>query len=66
MPIIPTLNERENIAALVSRMRASAPLCEFPIVFTERKNDRSKFSLEIMLEGVAFPLRAVRRRIASG
>jgi dolichol-phosphate mannosyltransferase len=36
---------------------------EFPIIFTDREAGKSKFSSRIMLEGVKFPVRALRRRI---
>ena len=46
--------------------RRGVPFYEFPIVFAERENGKSKFSFKIMLEGTRFPLIALRRRIASG
>ena len=36
---------------------------EFPIVFREREADKSKFNRKILLEGIRFPLLALRRRI---
>lgn len=44
--------------------RSGVSFCEFPIVFSERLEGKSKFSRKIMLEGMAFPLRAARERIA--
>jgi dolichol-phosphate mannosyltransferase len=44
--------------------RRGVPFCEFPIVFTEREQGKSKFSRRIMVEGLGFPLRAMWRRIA--
>jgi dolichol-phosphate mannosyltransferase len=39
---------------------------EFPIVFVERERGKSKFNRSIMLEGIKFPLKALRRRIIPG
>jgi dolichol-phosphate mannosyltransferase len=39
---------------------------EFPIVFVEREHGESKFNRSIMLEGIKFPLKALRRRIIPG
>jgi dolichol-phosphate mannosyltransferase len=44
--------------------RRGARFQEFPIVFCERENGKSKFSRKIMLEGVKFPLKALWRRIS--
>jgi len=43
--------------------RAGVQFTEFPIVFTERENGRSKFSRAIMMEGIRFPWRMLARRI---
>ena len=43
--------------------RRGVPFREFPIVFTEREQGKSKFSKRIMLEGLRFPLKAMWRRI---
>jgi dolichol-phosphate mannosyltransferase len=43
--------------------RSGVSFYEFPIVFTEREAGKSKFSSRIMLEGVKFPVRALRQRI---
>jgi len=43
--------------------RHGARFGEFPIVFCERAMGKSKFSQEIMLEGVKFPWKALCRRI---
>jgi dolichol-phosphate mannosyltransferase len=43
--------------------RSGVKFYEFPIIFTDREAGKSKFSRRIMLEGVKFPLRALRRRI---
>ena len=43
--------------------RAGARFREFPITFSERARGKSKFSTRIMLEGMAFPLRALVRRM---
>jgi len=43
--------------------RRGVRFTEFPIVFVERENGRSKFSKAIMMEGVKFPLRTLGRRI---
>ena len=45
--------------------RRGVSFYEFPIVFTEREAGKSKFSRSIVLEGVEFPLRALRRRIGN-
>lgn len=43
--------------------RRGVPFHEFPIVFMEREQGKSKFSKRIMLEGLRFPLKAMWRRI---
>ena len=43
--------------------RRGATFHEFPIVFAERESGKSKFSRKIMLEGVRFPLKAMRMRM---
>ena len=42
--------------------RKGARFAEFPIVFAERENGKSKFSRKIMFEGVKFPIRAMLKR----
>jgi dolichol-phosphate mannosyltransferase len=37
---------------------------EFPIIFSEREAGKSKFSRKIMMEGVRFPVKALRRRFS--
>jgi dolichol-phosphate mannosyltransferase len=44
--------------------RMGVSLCEFPIIFSERRAGNSKFSRKILLEGIAFPIRAMGKRIA--
>ena len=44
--------------------RMGASLCEFPITFSERRSGKSKFTREILFEGIAFPIRALGKRIA--
>jgi len=43
--------------------RAGVTFYEFPIIFTERDAGKSKFSSSIMLEGIMYPLRALKERI---
>ena len=43
--------------------RAGASFREFPIIFCEREAGKSKFSRKILLEGMRFPLRALKKRI---
>lgn len=43
--------------------RRGIPFFEFPIIFMERERGKSKFSRRIMIEGMKFPLKALRRRI---
>jgi dolichol-phosphate mannosyltransferase len=43
--------------------RGGTTFCEFPIIFCEREAGKSKFSRQILLEGVRFPLTAMRKRI---
>jgi len=38
-------------------------LYELPIIFSERQGGESKFTTKILREGIAFPLRAVAKRI---
>ena len=45
--------------------RRGVPFHEFPIVFMEREQGKSKFSKRIMLEGLRFPLKAMWRRVKS-
>jgi len=45
--------------------RRGVPFHEFPIVFMEREQGKSKFSKRIMLEGLRFPLKAMWRRVTS-
>jgi len=45
--------------------RRGVPFYEFPIVFMEREHGVSKFNRQIMLEGIRFPLKAMRRRFTS-
>jgi len=45
--------------------RAGARFCEFPIVFVEREQGKSKFSRKIMLEGMRFPLKALGLRLTN-
>lgn len=42
--------------------RQGSSFFEFPIIFSERENGKSKFSRKIMLEGMRFPLKAFVRR----
>src|SRR5208282_4049129 len=44
--------------------RSGASFCEFAIIFCERECGKSKFDRKILLEGVRFPLKAFRKRIA--
>jgi dolichol-phosphate mannosyltransferase len=44
--------------------RQGATFKEFPIVFAEREQGKSKFSRKIMYEGVRFPLKAMKVRLA--
>jgi len=39
--------------------RSGTSFCEFPIIFSERESGYSKFSREILYEGVRFPLTAL-------
>ena len=43
--------------------RRGAKFHELPIIFTERENGKSKFSRKIMLEGVRFPIKAMKMRL---
>jgi dolichol-phosphate mannosyltransferase len=43
--------------------QTGASFCEFPIIFSERYAGTSKFTSEILVEGIAFPLRAMGKRI---
>ena len=43
--------------------RQGATFKEFPIVFAEREQGKSKFSRKIMYEGVRFPLKAMKARL---
>jgi dolichol-phosphate mannosyltransferase len=45
--------------------RIGASFCEFPITFSERNAGVSKFTSEILMEGLAFPIRAMRKRLVS-
>ena len=45
--------------------RLGANFCEFPIVFSERQGGVSKFTSEILFEGIAFPVRAMRTRVVA-
>ncbi len=44
--------------------RCGTRFCEFPIIFYEREAGKSKFSRKILFEGIRFPLKALRKRIA--
>jgi dolichol-phosphate mannosyltransferase len=44
--------------------RMGVSLCEFPIIFSERRAGNSKFTRKILLEGIGFPIRALGMRIA--
>ena len=46
--------------------RSGTTFREFPIIFCEREAGKSKFSRKILLEGVRFPLKAMRKRISGG
>jgi len=46
--------------------RHGATFKEFPIVFVDREEGKSKFSRKIMYEGVRFPLKAMRARLHLG
>ncbi len=39
---------------------------EFPIIFHEREAGKSKFNRKILYEGMRFPLRALKKRLAGG
>jgi dolichol-phosphate mannosyltransferase len=43
--------------------RRGATFHEFPIIFVERESGKSKFNRKVMLEGVRFPLKAMRSRM---
>jgi glycosyltransferase involved in cell wall biosynthesis len=43
--------------------RCGATFHELPIIFTERKSGKSKFSRKIMFEGVRFPVKAMMTRM---
>jgi dolichol-phosphate mannosyltransferase len=45
--------------------RMGVSFCELPIIFSERRAGKSKFTLKILFEGIAFPVRALGRRLAS-
>jgi dolichol-phosphate mannosyltransferase len=45
--------------------RRGAKFHEFPIIFAERESGKSKFSRKVMLEGVRFPLKAMKSRMLS-
>jgi dolichol-phosphate mannosyltransferase len=44
--------------------RSGIRLCEFPIIFFERRSGNSKFTRRILLEGIRFPLQVVAKRIS--
>lgn len=44
--------------------RMGVSFCELPIVFSERRAGNSKFSRKILFEGIAFPIRALGKRMA--
>jgi dolichol-phosphate mannosyltransferase len=44
--------------------RMGTSLCEFPTIFSERRAGESKFTREILLEGIVSPVRAMGKRIA--
>jgi dolichol-phosphate mannosyltransferase len=43
--------------------RSGSTFREFPIIFHEREAGKSKFNRKILLEGVRFPLKALRKRV---
>ena len=46
--------------------RSGTTFREFPIIFCEREQGKSKFSRKILYEGIRFPLKAMSKRLRGG
>ncbi len=44
--------------------RSGTNFREFPIIFCEREAGKSKFNRKILLEGIRFPLKALKKRVS--